>query len=368
MNGPGGNLTWSVLNTGAVKRSNARMRQSAAFVETMKPFAIALVAVALAAFNGAAADSPAKAAARPALPDNVEKRAVVIWSDGTRMAGDLYLPKGLKAGETLPAVVFCAGTGGTKGGSGARLGPAFATNGYIALAFDYRGWGESDSKLITLEQQPRPDAKGEVEVKARAVRWQMDFADQAMDIRAAISFIAGEPNVNKERIGIWGSSYGGGLVTWTAGNDPRVKCVAAQVPGMGVRTPQAMARAFDLHVKQSRGEAEPVPFETGRMTGKMERYTQMRVNPAKAIGFNPIEAAANIAVPTIFIVAENEELSSNDTVERVHRSLRERGVPSDYRVIQGISHYGVYREGFTEATKLELEWFGRHLKGTGDSK
>ena len=53
---------------------------------------------------------------------------------------------------------------------------------------------ESDSKLITLDKQPRPDAKGEVEVKARAVRWQMDFADQAMDIRAAISFIAGEPN------------------------------------------------------------------------------------------------------------------------------------------------------------------------------
>ena len=42
-----------------------------------------------------------------------------------------------------------------------------------------------------------------------------------MDIRAAISFVVGETNVDAQRVGIWGSSYGGGLVTWTAGNDPR---------------------------------------------------------------------------------------------------------------------------------------------------
>jgi len=27
-----------------------------------------------------------------------------------------------------------------------------------------------------------------------------------------------------------------------------------------------------------------------------------------------------------------------------------------------ISHYGIYREGFSEATKLEIEWFDKHLK------
>ena len=126
------------------------------------------------------------------------------------MAGDLYMPKGIKPEDKLPAIVLCAGTGGTKGGSQTRVGVVFAQNGFIVLAFDYRGWGESDSKLITLEKQPKPDAKGEVQVTARAVRWQMDFADQSVDIRAAISFVAGEANVDKERIGIWGSSYSGG--------------------------------------------------------------------------------------------------------------------------------------------------------------
>src|ERR1044071_2568523 len=151
----------------------------------MKPLLILLCTCGVAASLTAAEAQKKARAQRAPLPDNVELRAVTIVSDGVRMAGALYLPQGLKPDQKLPAIVICAGTGGTKVGTGGRIGPIFAQNGYVALAFDYRGWGESDSKLITLEKQPRPDAKGEVEVKARAVRWQMDFADQVMEIGRA---------------------------------------------------------------------------------------------------------------------------------------------------------------------------------------
>lgn len=295
--------------------------------------------------------------------DGVKKRPVVIFSDGTRMAGDLYLPQYRKSDEKLPAIVLCAGTGGTKSGTQARIAPIFARNGFVVLAFDYRGWGESESQLVAVDPQPKPDANNEMTIKVRALRWQMNYTDQTEDIRAAISFLAGEPNVDKDRIGLWGSSYGGGLVTTMAGLDPRVKCVAAQVPGMGGRSPRAVAAALVLHTKQSRGETEPVPIETGKMTGKMERYSHMRVNPAKSVGFSAVESAERIKSPIIFVVAENEELSNNDTVEAVHNGLVERGVPSAYHVIKGITHYGIYREGFEEATQLELAWFTQHLKG-----
>jgi hypothetical protein len=32
-------------------------------------------------------------------------------------------------------------------------------------------------------------------------------------------------------------------------------------------------------------------------------------------------------------------------------------------VVKGITHFGIYREGFAEATKVEIEWFDKHLKG-----
>ncbi len=324
----------------------------------------AWIAATISAALSVAAFPQTQPKQRASLPGDVEKRAVVIWSDGVRMAGDLYLPKGLKPGEKLPAVLFCAGTGGTKKGTPQQMGPRFVHAGFVFLAFDYRGWGESDSRLMSLDKQPVPDAKGEVTVQARAIRWQMDFADQAMDIRAAISFLGGEPGVDPQRIGIIGTSYGGGLVTWTAGNDPRVKCVATQVGGMGGgRGPAADRYAYNLATKQARAETEPVPFETGKMTGKMATYAQMRVNPAKSIGYNPIEAAAKIRAPMIIIDAENDELMDrHQNGERVAEILKSSGVPVVYHVIKGITHYGVYREAFEEATQLELEWFTGHLK------
>ncbi len=327
-------------------------------------FSLSLLGL-LACFSSYPAYAAPKAA-RPAtaLPANVEKRAVTIWSDGVRMSGDLYLPKGLKAADKLPAVLFCAGTGGTKKGTPQQLAPRFVQAGFVFLAFDYRGWGESDSRLMTLEKQPLPDAKSEVTVHARAIRWQMDFADQAMDIRAALSFLSGETNVDAQRLGILGTSYGGGLVTWTAGNDPRVKCVAAQVGGMGGgRTPTADRRAYDLAAKQARGEVEPVPFETGKMTGAMAAYANMRVNPVNKIGFDALEAAAKIRVPMIIIDAEKDELIDiHQNGEKVSEILKRNGVPVAYHVMPGITHYGIYREAFEEATKLELDWFTQHLK------
>jgi dipeptidyl aminopeptidase/acylaminoacyl peptidase len=306
----------------------------------------------------------AKARQYPPLPENVERRQVTIWSDGTRMAGDLYLPTALKPEDKLPAIVFVAGTGGTKKGTPARMASEFVSRGYIFLAFDYRGWGESESKLLMLEPMPAPDENGEVTVKARAIRWQMDFADQVADIRNAIAFVSGEPNVDPARIGILGTSYGGGLVTWTAAHDPRVKCVVAQVPGMGGgRKPAAEQRAYDLLTRQTRGEAEPIPYESGAPGGKMSSYAHMRYNTAKGIGYKAVEAAEKITIPMLIIDAENEELMDPAlNGKRVADILEANGAPVKYHVMKGISHYGIYREKFQEATDMEIEWFDRQLK------
>jgi uncharacterized protein len=278
------------------------------------------------------------------------------------MAGDLYVPKNLKDGEKRAAILFCAGTGGTKKNNGALYGKRFVKDGFVVLAFDYRGWGESDCKLMMTEPMPKPDEKGEVTVKAKPVRWQMDLADQTLDIRCALSFLSGEASVDATRIGIFGTSYGGGLVM-LAGSDPRVKCVVAQVPGMGGgRPPAALKYAYDLSVKQARGETEPVPFETGKLGGKMAAYAQMRTNPAKGIGYSPVEAASKITAPTLISVAEKEELMSNDeNGKKAFESLQKNNVPSEYHVLPGISHYGVYREKFDDATKLAADWFREHL-------
>lgn len=127
----------------------------------------------------------------PPLPDTVERHSVTIWSDGTKMAGDVYRPAELEKNAKLPVIIFIAGTHETKKGTPARMAPAFVENGYIFPAFDYLSWAESDSRLQMLEPMPEPDKNGNITVKARAIPWQMNFADQVQDIQNAIAFAAG---------------------------------------------------------------------------------------------------------------------------------------------------------------------------------
>ena len=307
----------------------------------------------------------AKAQKYPKLPDDVERRSVTIWSDGARMAGDIYQPKDVEEGQKLPVIVFIHGTGGVKKmGWSCRIANHFAQSGYLFLNFDYRGWGESDSKLQMLEAMPNPDENNEITVKARAIRWQMDFADQVADIRNAIAFMSGEKNADYSRIGILGTSYGGGLVTYVAGHDPRVKASAAQVPGMG----GGRGRQFEYHqyvqqTQRARGDIEPVPFKTGAPGGKMSSYAHMRYNIAKGIGYDVFEAAGRIKTPMLIIDAGKEELMDiTKNGGKVAGILKANGVPVTYHIYEDINHYGIYGKRLVDAAKMEIKFFDEHLK------
>ena len=306
----------------------------------------------------------ARARGFPALPDGVERREVTIWSDGTRMAGDLYLPKNLQPDQKSPAIVFANGTGGAKRKLPARLGPLFAEQGYAFLAFDYRGWGESDSKLTSLEPLPTPNEKGEVTVKARAIRWQVDFADQTEDIRNAMAFVAGEPGVDASKIGLLGTSYGGGLVTWVAAHEPRVKCLVMQVPGMAAgRSGKDPFPPYALKIRQTRGETEPVPDNTQRRGKKGSRYHHMRYNTAKSIDYSPVGTANKIKIPTLIIDVEKDELLNYEkNGKRVADILKAEKTVVKHHLLKGGTHYSIYNQHLHDVLEIQIDWLNQYLK------
>jgi dienelactone hydrolase len=196
-------------------------------------------------------------------------------------------------------------------------------------------------------------------------------ADDLCILRSMQTDVPAHPQAFAQlRIGIIGTSYGGGLATWTAANDPRVKCAAVQVPGMGGgKTQAAERRAYQMMTQQARGETEPVPFEQGAPGGKMSSYAHMRYNTAKGIGFDAIKAAEKINVPMLIIDAEKEELMNiAENGQRVADILKANKVDMEYQVIPGIGHYGVYAEKFKEVTELEIAWFENHLKTSLEQK
>jgi hypothetical protein len=291
------------------------------------------------------------------FPD-LARRSVELWSDGTRLAGDVTYPKDASENDKLPAIVLCHGWGGTKAHLNAQIAPQFAAAGFVVMTFDYRGWGESDSRLVIMDAMPKPDKDGYVTVKALAVKQLVDPLDQQEDIDAAITFIEGESMVDKNKIGIWGSSFGGGHVIWRAAHDERVKCVVAQVGAMDAMLGLPLEQIYADKIKRVRGELMPVPLDADKPEGLIgspyyERFAD----------FRPVNHADKITAPVLIIDAEEEHyFDIKEHGGKVYSVIKDR-VPSEYVVFEDTEHYDVYRgDKLKETMALEVPWFQKHLK------
>jgi len=290
------------------------------------------------------------------VPEDVTFRTDNIMSEGTRMAAELFSPKG-KDNEKLPTIIMCHGWGGTAKGL-RRDAIVFAQAGFYVVVFDYRGWGNSDSRLVLVGDMPKAkDGKMMAEVKE--VREVVDPIDQTTDLLNAIHWAASEPQCDEDRIGLWGSSFSGGHVVYVAARDPRVKVIVSQVGSLDARWslthPEVGPMVFKEGAARTRGKLDyPEPgVKWGTLTGVPILEKLMRYAPIEDIGRTE-------HVAKLFILAENEELFDN----------REHGILAHTRatgvkklvIIPGIKHYGIYNEKRLEAQQLAVDWFNTHLK------
>ncbi len=280
------------------------------------------------------------------------ERKVDIFSEGIRMTGAVFYPKALE-GRKLPAVILSHGWGGTA----ALLRPQaerFAQAGYFVLVFDYRGWGESDARSVRDESASGGNAR-------RELREVVDPLDQATDIFNAVHWLMDEPMVDVDRVGLWGTSFSGGLVAYVAARDPRIKAIVSQVGAFGwpraVMTPEALARAQSDATRRARGEiGYPAPGarEIGNLRGAPVRESFLRYAPIADIA-----AIKNCAI--LIIDAEKEELF--DIREHGELAFQRAAEPKKRVVIPGITHYGIYGEARDQSINLAIEWLDQYLKG-----
>jgi len=207
---------------------------------------------------------------------------------------------------------------------------------------------------------PQPDTNGEVTVTARAIRQLVDPIDQIRDITSCIDYLAGEPGVDSDRIGLWGSSYGGGHVVYMAAKDNRVKCIVAQVSGQDSRGiamflggPEGARRDATA---RARGELDPVPQGEIQVPG-LEGTPYIN----RQATYAPVEYADRIRVPTLIIDAEKEELMKpSDHGGLVYERVKDHA-PAKYRIFEGMTHYEIYEKGLKEARQLAMDWYEEHL-------
>ncbi|MQY40359.1 hypothetical protein SRB17_83920 [Streptomyces sp. RB17] len=123
-------------------------------------------------------------------------------SDGYRLVGDLHLP--VPGTEPRGAVMLTGPFSGVKDQVVGYYAARFAERGYLALAFDHRNWGDSEG----------------------TPRQHEDATAKVADLRSAVGFLAGRPEVDGEKIAVCGVCLGGIYSVQLAAFDPRVKAVA----------------------------------------------------------------------------------------------------------------------------------------------
>jgi fermentation-respiration switch protein FrsA (DUF1100 family) len=150
---------------------------------------------------------------------------VEFASGDGRCAGRLFGPD--SGGEELPCVVMASGFGCVRDQGLDAFAEHLAGAGFVALAFDYRHWGESPGEPRSL----------------------MDPARQREDWRAALAYAGAQDEVDPARIALWSYSMGTGHIQALAAGGIEVAalvCVAPLLSGrrslLHIGGPAHMAR------------------------------------------------------------------------------------------------------------------------------
>ena len=192
--------------------------------------------------------------------------------------------------------------------------------------------------------------------------------------------------VDADRLGIYGTSYGGATVVWTAAVDPRVKAVVSVVGiGHGRRWMRSVRHPDEFADLLAQSEADRIRRVISGKSEFVDRNAVLlpdrqsaelaaaarRGNPAAVgeipleyiddtLGFHPEWIVDKIAPrPVLFITSDDDRLVPPDESESLYAKA---GEPKKLVVLKGWGHYEVYSgEAFRQVIEQTLAWYRMYL-------
>lgn len=267
--------------------------------------------------------------------------------------------------ESVPLVLMAHGFTATREDGLIQYARRFAEHGIASLAFDYRGFGDSQG--------------GERQV--------LNIGRELEDLNAAIDFGHTLEGVDPGRIGLWGSSFGGGMVLAAAARRHSLACAIVQVPftgGIQAITSMPPRTALRLGVEAVRDlrahrtgrprvmvPAAGVPgslavmsspdalpgFESIVPTGSRHVNAVAAGIGLSALGWRPGAKARSIACPLLVQVADRDAITPPGPAARV-AATAPKGELRRY----DCGHFDVYSEPwFDRVATDQVEFLSRHL-------
>ncbi len=285
----------------------------------------------------------------------MDKQDLFFDSDGIALSGWLARPAGV---GPHPLIILTHGLSGIIDLDLPEYAEKFVAGGYACLAYDHRNWGRS----------------------AGWPRAETDPWRQVADLREAISYARTLPDINPDRIGLWGTSYAGGHVLTVSALDRRVRCVVSQVPlTSGTRTFEAWVPADKRASLSARLDADRDARRRGGLPATTLAATKgsetaewiARKNTAGHYHneltlrsfdllrtYEPMTFVPSITpTPLLMIIAAND----TTTPTAWQRETFASGGEPKRLVTLDCRHYDVYMDRLEAAAAAALAWYVEHL-------
>lgn len=195
--------------------------------------------------------------------------------------------------------------------------------GIASLRFSYRGCGEGEG-----------ESEGRFE--------DTTLSSRVADFRAALDYVRGREEVDRSRLGVIGSSFGG-LVAVTAG--------CADIKAL-------VLLATPLTI--------PIPGKEAIAALRKKGYMELSEGRRLLIGFyddlllyDPPEAAKNINCPILIIHGSEDDIVPVGDAHLIY--TRAKG-PKRLEIVPGGDHTFSAPEHLGRIADLGMEWFERYLK------
>ena len=295
------------------------------------------------------------------------KNPVEFDSQSVRLRGNLFLPPGFDPEGTYPGIVVGGTWTSVKEQMSDRYAERLAEQGFAALDYDFRYYGESGG-------EPR--------------QYESPIAKMA-DNRSAITFLASLPFVDAQRIGALGICASAGYMSGTIANDERVKSLALVAPWLhnkaltyvvyggeeGVQRRIEVGNAARQNYEET-GEVDYVPAcsptdENAAMYGPFDFY----LNPERGalpqwtnrfavmswpewLQFDGVQYGEQIRVPTVLV--HSEEAAIPDGARQFYNAVT---APKEFVWTQG-TQFDFYDQApqVTEAISAITNHFDQTLR------
>jgi dipeptidyl aminopeptidase/acylaminoacyl peptidase len=268
----------------------------------------------------------------------------------------------IKNANNTPLIVLCHGFCGVRELLLPAFAEAFVDAGFSTITFDYHGFGDSD------------DERGRLVPKT-----------QIADILSVVNWAKMLKSIDKNRIGLWGTSLGGCHVFGAAAQDPSIRCIVSQLAFadgeeivMGKMTKEERVNFLmilnRMSDKQNKTGKEMFVEITKVLSDSESRlfFENNKVNHPKMdikipfltvreiLEYKPFLDAANVNCPVLIIIADNDTVNPPEQGYALFDAVRINN--KQLYVEENAHHYDMYTgKHFDNILKIQTSWFRTNL-------